>query len=214
RRPFFNQPTASARSGGLNGDEAHTQVLLTQRLFELANPLQDLVVLDVIDDGLLGRFDALLLQRGPVRQGLLVVLHLGLQRLAERGEPAVILYLAEVLFGLLQLPLHQSLADLELGHALQGASEAEPGAGPDQPLGRVPLIPADAIAIVPLKQVVIVVITLAPREQRQHAVVARCVTCGSLHGDPVCGHWVDMVCAVTDHPYDPYLSRPPTVHTD
>ena len=77
-------------SGGLHRDQSHAQVLLPQRLFELAHATQCLVVLDVIDQRLLGGLDTLLLQGRPMAQCFLEVLQFGLQRLTQQREATLV----------------------------------------------------------------------------------------------------------------------------
>src|SRR5690606_41040330 len=67
----------------------------------------------------------------------------------------------------LELHVEQCLLNFEIRHAVQLARQAEPAGGLDQPLGGIELPPAHAVAIVGLKLVVEVVVTLAPGQDRK-----------------------------------------------
>src|SRR5688572_2868477 len=73
------------------------------------------------------------------------------------------------------LELHSELRTLDphVRNALQVARKTYPRQGGDQPLARVVLPPADAVAVIVLKDVVEVVIALAVGEKGQRAIVAR-----------------------------------------
>src|SRR5581483_3118577 len=86
--------------------------------------------------------------------------------------------LFQVLVRACERRLQHRAADLELRHALELAGQPEPLTAGDQPFGWIELPPAHAVAVVPLKQMMEVVIALAIGEQREHVVVARGVVRG------------------------------------
>ena len=73
--------------------------------------------------------------------------------------------------GALELGVEEGAADAEGRHAVEVRGEAHAGAERDHPLGGVPLVPADAVAVVVLEDVVEVVIALAVGEEGEKAVV-------------------------------------------
>jgi hypothetical protein len=146
---------------------------------------------------LLGLFERLPTDRLPLLQTVSEGFHFLLeQRLPLFG----IAGLLELGFRPAQLHGDLCLADLELRHLLQIPGEPDPGAGLDQPLGRVVVEPANAVAIVGLKVVVKVVIALAMGEQGEHTVVTRRVLIAERLPTPVVGERVDEESGVMgDH---------------
>ena len=85
---------------------------------------------------------------------------------------------ARLLLGAAQLHGEQRALDLERGRALQAAGQPDIGAGGNQPLGRIPLPPAHAVAVIVREDVVEVVVALTEGHQRQHRIVAGGVLLG------------------------------------
>ena len=73
----------------------------------------------------------------------------------------------------LQLHRKLPLLDLIIREDLEMAREADLLAGPDEPLGRVVLVPLDCVAVVHRELVVEVVVALADGDERGDEVVAR-----------------------------------------
>ena len=80
--------------------------------------------------------------------------------------------------GARELHRQQRPLDLEGRRALQAPRQSHDAQRADQPLGRIPLPPAHAVAVVVREDVVEVVVALAVGDHRQHRVVARGVVLG------------------------------------
>ena len=112
-------------------------------------------------------------------------------RSGSRCECASAGQLRQARLGARELHGEQCLLDLERRRALQTPRQSDEAQGPDQPLGRIPLPPAHAVAVVVREDVVEVVVALAVGDHRQHRVVARGVVLGVRPRAPHVGEGVD-----------------------
>ena len=114
---------------------------------------------------------------------LLVVVPLHHGQLVERGAPVE---LGALLVELLLVLLQTALLDLVVAELLEVVGEAELLARPDEPLGRVVLVPLDGVAVVGRELVVEVVVALAQGDDgRQHVVARRVAVVEGLVAEPV-----------------------------
>ena len=97
----------------------------------------------------------------------------------------------EALAGARELHGEQGALDLEDRRALETTREAHHLQPRDEPLGRIPLPPAHAVAVVVREDVVEVVIALAVGDDRDDRVVARGVLVGVRPAAPHVGERVD-----------------------
>ena len=97
---------------------------------------------------------------------------------ADNGKVNTIRSPGQTVLSLLQpLELHRqlTLADFVIGEGLQVTSETELLHNPDEPLGRVILVPLDGVTVVHGELVVEVVVTFTDSDESSDHVVARSV---------------------------------------
>ena len=76
---------------------------------------------------------------------------------------------------LLQLHRELTLPDLVVGENFQVGSEADFLASPDEPLGRIILVPSDGIAVIHRELVVKVVVTFTNSDKCRDEMVTGCM---------------------------------------
>ncbi len=189
-----------------------------RRSLDLAQARLETCLLPMLDDRALLLFQPLFLDAGPVGdrgQGLVLLRDLVAQLLDVRRAGGALGHLGQHLLRALELHGQQRALDLEGRRALQAPRETYPLQARDQPLGRIPLPPAHAVAVVVREDVVEVVIALAVGHQRQHRVVAGGVFLGSTDAAPHVRQRVDEEGDVMAQ-HQPQQRRPaaafPTCH--
>src|SRR5207248_493349 len=138
------------RLGELRLQDAHAPQLPAQAALDLAQSGLKLQLLPVLAHGALLLAEPLILDAGPVR-----VRHARAQLLEVRASGMAVA--REALAGARELHGEQGALDLEDRRALETAREAHHLQPRDEPLGRIPLPPAHAVAVVVREDVVEVV---------------------------------------------------------
>ena len=105
----------------------------------------------------------------------------------------------EPCFGLAELHAQPRGLDHRPGRLPKAARQSGDPQGGDEPLGRIPLIPAHAVAEVGRELVVEVVVALAVRHEGEQTVVPRGILFRVRPRSPQVGHGVDHEGRVMDH---------------
>src|SRR5579859_3007600 len=155
-----------ARLGQLRLQRAHAPPLAAERALDLAQPALQVEVL---------LFEPLLLDARPVGdrgEECLVLVRNARTQLLDVALPGG-RQLRKARLGALELHGEQCPLYLEVGGALQPPGKADELQARDQPLGRIELPPAHAVAVVVRKDVVEVVVALSVGDERDRRIVTR-----------------------------------------
>src|SRR5262245_22761720 len=101
-----------------------------------------------------------------------------------------------MLFGLKGIDFHTSFENEMLRNPMQFISEIEPAEPPNQPLRRVPLIPADAVPIIRWKAMMEIMIPLSIRQKRQPPGVLGGIRLGIRLAPPHMCQRIDKECGM------------------